>query len=166
LNNSNKISFRSASNKSKKKLLPPLSKENTIVSSKRRSFESYRSVSQDLKRLHSPTVNNNSHFKKIDLNQTFSHQSSASSETNILLPLTDNKKKLPSKIKHIDQSVKLNATTLSGIDTPITIDILSESGRYSRQSLEPLSTNRYSSVNLNFFSIFKRFKNIMEVILE
>ncbi len=123
---------------------------------KQRSFDSTASSSAlDLRRLTSSPHASSNNLKlntSGDLrNLTYSHQSStnttgSSGENNILLPITDNKKNKPSKVKSIDQLVVTSqVTALSGFDTPITIDIFSESGRYSKHSLEPLSSNRYST---------------------
>lgn len=63
-------------------------------------------------------------------------------------PITENKKRAPEKIQIIDPCIILKASHIvreRSLDTPVTIDILSESDRFSRQSLDPLNTARESN---------------------
>lgn len=96
--------------------------------------------------------------KSLDLGPDFSL--STSDSINDILNSSLNKKKSPDKLVSIDQS-QLSFANFRDFDTPITIDIISEAGRFSRQSLDPLTTrdlySAKSSVNLikqNFFYFF------------
>jgi hypothetical protein len=76
----------------------------------------------------------------------------------ISLPNTDNKKYRPNKLPLVDSRIYMKAAERcrSDMNTPVTIDILTESGRFTRQSsLEPLATNRESqkSTSVSFRTI-------------
>ena len=76
----------------------------------------------------------------------FNRNLSSKSDNIELLPSTENKKRAPNKIRTIDPTVKRLHTSAAknrNFQEPIIIDILSESGRFSKQSLDPL-TNRDS----------------------
>jgi hypothetical protein len=69
------------------------------------------------------------------------------------MPKTDNKKKPPQKIQSIEpHSYNHKIMNRNNYNTAVTIDILSESDRFSRLSLDPLtyreaSSSRFSSVS-------------------
>ena len=97
-----------------------------------------------------------------------SSQPSPLPTTDIFLD-TENKKRPPQRIQAIEYRPKTSSFNNNNIihnknlyDT-VTIDILSESGRYSRQSLEPLvhtesSRSKYSSVSLLIYLNIKHIK--------
>jgi len=81
--------------------------------------------------------------------------------TGHFFPDTENKKRPPQKIQSIDSNIQKRVVPAPGHlitnfaeSQPVTIDILSESGRYSRQSLEPINfseRSRFSSVRQSIF---------------
>lgn len=111
------------------------------------------------------SINRESNLEIFDLNRNnFNNLSSllnlrnlqspdlASSTSNF--PDTENKKRPPQKIQSIgfNSNNKINAKNF--VDSTVTIDILSESGRYSRQSLDPINyseKSKYPSVSFIIF---------------
>ncbi len=99
------------------------------------------------------TTTNKTNYKAI-LDTELSNLSNTS-----LLPKTDNKKKAPQKIETINpQSFNHKIINRQHLSTTVTIDILSESDRFSRLSLDPLtyretSSSRISSVSSCYFFI-------------
>lgn len=65
-----------------------------------------------------------------------------------LLPKTNNKKNFPKKIQAVEKTIFGHRNVdVRNFDTTVTIDILNESDRFSRQSLDPLVTNRESTAS-------------------
>ena len=141
-------------------MLPPI-ENDTEKNYLKKSLDSssLNSSSSDLKRSLSSSLKNQlldytSNSPRVFLNRNLSTES----EHIELLPSTENKKRAPNKIRTIDPIVKRLHTSAAknrNFQEPIIIDILSESGRFSKQSLDPL-TNRdslstKSSVNICFF---------------
>ncbi len=86
--------------------------------------------------------------------------------TSSLLHKTNLIKKPPHKIQSIDPSFNSKLINRQNFKTAITIDILSESDRFSRQSLDPLTSrdlasSRFSSVS--FFINFVDFELIIQI---
>ncbi|RNA42360.1 ankyrin-2-like isoform X1, partial [Brachionus plicatilis] len=80
--------------------------------------------------------------KSLELGSDYSP--SRSESTSDILHLSFNKKKSPDKLVSIDQA-QLSFSNFRDFDTPITIDIISEAGRLSRQSLDPLTSRELYS---------------------
>ena len=93
-----------------------------------------------------------------------------------LLPKTYNKKNFPKKIQAVEKTIFGHRNVdIRNFDTTVTIDILNESDRFSRQSLDPLITNRDStisrvstvilSINIRYCSNYFISMNIASIIL-
>jgi hypothetical protein len=127
-------------------VLPPIENDPEKVYLKK-SFDSssVTSSSSDLRASFSASLKNSPLLSNTQQN-ILKRNPSSESENIELLPKTENKKRAPNKIRAIDPIVKQlhKSTTLNrNFQEPIIIDILSESGRFSKQSLDPL-TNRES----------------------
>ena len=74
--------------------------------------------------------------------------------TSSLLHKTNLIKKPPHKIQSIDPSFNSKLISRQNVRTAITIDILSESDRFSRQSLDPLTNRDLASSRFSSVSFF------------
>ena len=138
-------------------MLPPIENDPEKAFLKK-SFESssVNSSSSDLRASFSASQKN-THLLSNSPHNILKRNPSSEGENIELLPKTENKKRAPNKIRAIDPIVKQlhkSTTQNRNFQEPIIIDILSESGRFSKQSLDPL-TNRdsistKSSVNIKF----------------
>ena len=106
-------------------------------------------------------ISSNSHIQNgcdLDTSQTSlsalfnSHVSYMS--TSSLLHKTNLIKKPPHKIQSIDPSFNSKLINRQNFKTAITIDILSESDRFSRQSLDPLTSRDLASSRFSSVSFF------------
>ena len=155
-------SSKKASFSAKKKVdnatsLPPIENEPVITNYLKKSLDSssVTSSSSDLRA--SLTSSLKTHLLSYSpLNRNLSTESD-----NIdLLPSTENKKRAPNQIQSIDPNIvrRIHSSSNRNLQEPLIIDILSESGRFSKQSLDPLtnrdSTSRKSSVRCSIYLKF------------
>lgn len=169
-------SFSASSKKFKDKKLPPIENETNKNNLNQSLDSSLASTSSDLKSSLSPIVNSNlNQFKladysncvklistqigdldkreaKLEFSKSSRPPTAILSSDNLgILPTTENKKRAPNNLDTIDPLIKNKVhNNRLDLNTPVIIDILSESGRYSKQSLDPLtfreSSAKYSSV--------------------
>jgi len=138
-------------------VLPPIENDSEKAYLKKSlDSSSVTSSSSDLRASFSASLKNTPLLSNSPHN-ILKRNPSSESENIELLPKTENKKRAPNKIRAIDPIVKQlhkSSAQHRNFQEPIIIDILSESGRFSKQSLDPLtyrdSLSTKSSVNFSF----------------